>query len=145
MGMVFVYKVWEAAAGAIVDKVRFATVDAYIAAQPEHVADVLERVRRGVRKTLPDAEEVIAYNLPTYKMRGKAVLHFAAWKRHWSVYPASAELVAALKHELGAAVVEKNTLRFSYADAVPVKLIEKIARFRVVEVEDRKARKRVPG
>jgi len=69
------------------------------------------------------------------------VLQFAAWKRHWSVYPASAELVAAFRDELGAAVVEKNALRFSYEDIVPVRLIGRIARFRAVEVEERAVRK----
>jgi uncharacterized protein YdhG (YjbR/CyaY superfamily) len=125
-------------------KPAFQSVDAYIAAQPDEIQVILERVRRAIRKALPGAEEVISYNLPTYKLRGVAVLYFAAWKQHYSIYPAGAALVTEFKNQLAACKIEKSTLRFSYADPVPVKLIERIAKFRAQEAADREKRKGHP-
>jgi len=97
-------------------------------------------VRRAILRALPGADEVIAYNIPTYKLQGESVLHFAGWKRHYSLYPAGAALVAAFEDELAPHKVEKATLRFSLSAPVPVKLIERIAKFRAVEVAERRMR-----
>jgi len=66
----------------------FKSVGEYIAAQPEAVRGVLECVRSAIRKAMPTAEEAISYKMPAYKLNGGAVLWFAGWKRHYSVYPA---------------------------------------------------------
>jgi uncharacterized protein YdhG (YjbR/CyaY superfamily) len=81
-------------------KTGFKSVDAYIAAQPETSQAVLTRVRTAIRKALPAADEVISYQMPTYKQHGEAVLYFAGWKRRYSLYPAGDRLVAAFKKEL---------------------------------------------
>lgn len=112
----------------------FNSVDEYIAAQPKAAQAVLQRVRRAIRAAIPDAEEAISYNIPTFKLSGKNVLHFAAWKNHYSIYPANSRLVAALKKELAAYTIEKSTLKLSYEESVPVRLIARIAEFRAGEV-----------
>jgi uncharacterized protein YdhG (YjbR/CyaY superfamily) len=118
------------------------TVDQYIGAQPHSAQLVLLRVRRAIRDALPDAEETIAYNMPTYKLHGATVIHFAAWKAHFSLYPASAKLLAFFQKDLAAATINKSTIRFPLAEPVPVKLIGRIARFRVKELAERaKAKK----
>jgi uncharacterized protein YdhG (YjbR/CyaY superfamily) len=123
-------------------KTKFESVDAYIAAQPDATQAILGVVRRALRKALPRAEEVISYNMPAYKRRGgEVVLYFAAWKQHYSMYPASAALAAEFKSQLVSCRIEKNTLRFSLAEPVPVKLIERIAKFRAWEAADREIRK----
>ena len=114
-------------------KTRFASVDEYIAAQPEASRSVLKKVRSAIRKAVPAAEEVISYQIPAYKMPGRRVLYFAGWKRHYSLYPASGRLLAEFKDELAAYEVEKATIRFPLAEPVPVKLIERIAKFRAAE------------
>ena len=78
----------------------FKSVDEYIASQPEAARGVLDCVRSTIRKAVPRAEEAISYNIPTYKLYGDAVLYFAGWKRHYSVYPASSEIVEAFKDDL---------------------------------------------
>lgn len=108
----------------------FVSVDAYIAAQPKEVRAALERVRSSIRKALPDAEEVIAYNMPTYKVNGITVIQFAAWKAHYALYLATEPVVAVFKEELRGCEIDKGTLKFSYAGAVPEHLIERIAKFR---------------
>ena len=120
---------------------KFETVDEYIAAQRETVHAILQRVRATILKALPGAEETISYNMPTYTLRGNFIIHFAAWKRHFSIYPASPKLIWSFKKELAAATLIKNTIRFPLAEPVPTALIERIAKFRVKEQEERVKRK----
>ena len=118
-------------------KTDFKSVDEYIAAQPDAVQTILGRVRSAIRKAMPGADEVISYEIPTYKLNGRAMLHFAGWKQHYSLYPAGERLVAAFKDELASYTVDKGTIRFPLSQPVPVKLIERIAKFRAQEVAAR--------
>ncbi|MGI8772458.1 MAG: iron chaperone [Acidobacteriaceae bacterium] len=113
------------------------SVDEYIASQPEAVQGVLELVRSTIRKAMPGAEEVISYKIPAYKLHGDPVLWFAGWKQHYSLYPATERIVAAFKDELTPYKVNKGTIRFPLSEPVPVKLIERIAKFRAKEVAER--------
>jgi uncharacterized protein YdhG (YjbR/CyaY superfamily) len=121
---------------------NFQSVDEYIALQPLAAREVLERVRGAIRKALPKAEEVISYKIPAYKVNGRAVLYFAGWKHHYSLYPVSGPLVAAFKDDLAQYEVEKGTIRFPLNGPVPVKLIERIARFKAKEADERRKTKR---
>jgi len=111
----------------------FANIDEYISAQPERTQAVLTIVRNTLRKALPGAEEAISYKMPAYRQRGETVLYFAAWKQHYSLYPAGERMVAAFKHQLASYKVSKGTIRFPLSEPVPVKLIERIAKFRAQE------------
>ena len=117
-------------------KTNFQSVDEYIASHPEPVQVVLERVRSAIRKALPKAKEVISYQIAAYKQDGAAVIYFAGWKQHYSLYPASDRLVAAFP-ELAPYKISKGTIRFPLAEPVPVKLIGSIAKFRAKEVAER--------
>ena len=115
-------------------KTDYRSVDEYIRAQPKDVQPVLRRVRSIIRKAVPGAVEVISYQLPAYKLaEGPGVLCFAGWKEHYSLYPASDELVAAFKGALLPYRASKGTLRFPLSEPVPVKLIERVAKFRAKE------------
>jgi uncharacterized protein YdhG (YjbR/CyaY superfamily) len=122
-------------------KTNFKSVDEYIAAQPQASHAVLESVRGAIREALPRAEEVIAYNIPTYKLNGGAVIYFAGWKQHCSLYPAGARLLAAFKKDLLPYEINKSTIRLPLSEPVPVKLIGRIAKFRVKELAERKKAK----
>ena len=119
------------------------SVDAYVSALPEHVRAVLQRMRAVIRTALPDAEETISYQIPTYKLHGRPVLYLAVWKEYCSVYPAPDTLIAALP-ELAAYKVSKGTLRFPLAAPVPLKLIGRLAKLRASEVTGRAAAKPAP-
>jgi uncharacterized protein YdhG (YjbR/CyaY superfamily) len=125
-------------------KTDFKSVDEYIASQPEDVQGILRSVRSTIRKAVPRAEEVISYKIPTYKLHGRAVLYFAGWKRHFSLYPATEPIVAAFKVELAPYEVNKGTIRFPLSQSVPVKLIGRIAKFRAKEVAEREKAKAAP-
>jgi len=112
------------------------SVDEYIALQPEAVQPVLGRVRNAIRKAVPSAEEVISYKIPAYRLHGVVVLYFAGWKQHYSLYPANERVVAAFEDELAPYEIKKGTIRFPLSEPVPVKLIERIAKFRANEVAE---------
>jgi len=115
-------------------KTDFTSVDQYIAAQPVAAQGVLERVRRTILAAVPEVEEVISYKMPAYKLRGEAMLYFACWKRHYSLYPATGRVLAAFQDELASYEVKHSTIRFPLSQAVPEKLIGRIAKFRAKEV-----------
>jgi uncharacterized protein YdhG (YjbR/CyaY superfamily) len=112
-------------------------VDEYIAAQPEAAKGALRRVRSAIRKAVPDASEVISYQIPTYKLNGLPVLYFAGWKQHYSLYPATDHVLAAFKDALAPYEVNKGTIRFPLSKPVPMTLIDGIAKFRAKEVAER--------
>src|SRR5579859_6067733 len=124
-------------------KTDFKSVDEYIAAQSAAVQGVLKRVRSIIRKAVPGAEEVISYQIPAYKLQGGAVLYFAGWKHHYSLYPAGGRLVAVFKDDLAPYEISKGTIRFPLSEPIPVKLIERIAKFRNKEIAA-KAKTSVP-
>ena len=115
-------------------KSSFQSVDGYIAAQPENVQRVLQRVRNIIRKAVPGAEETISYGIPAYKLHGTPVLFLAGWRQHYSLYPGTGKFVAAIKDDLARYQVSKGTIRFPLSEPVRVKLIERIARLRAKEV-----------
>ena len=125
-------------------KTDFKSVDEYIAAQPEAVRGALGRVRSAICKAVPGADEMISYQIPAYKLHGDTVLFFAGWKQHYSLYPANDLLVAAFKDELAPYEVNnKGTIRFPLSQPVPVKLIERIAKFRAKDLAEREKAKPV--
>jgi len=125
-------------------KTDFESVDDYIAAQPEAAQGALKRVRSIIRKAVPKAGEAISYKIPTYKLHGSPVLYFAGWKKHYSLYPASDRLVAALGKDLAPYEVNKGTIRFPLSEPVPVAVIERIAKFRAAEIVGNETAKPAP-
>jgi uncharacterized protein YdhG (YjbR/CyaY superfamily) len=118
-------------------KTDFKSVDEYIATHPEDVQAILRRVRSIIRTAMPDAEETISYQIPAYKLSGGAALYFAGWKQHFSLYPLTDGLIEEFKEEIAPYKISKGTIRFSLADPIPVKLIERIAKFRAKEAAER--------
>jgi uncharacterized protein YdhG (YjbR/CyaY superfamily) len=127
----------------------FETVDDYIASLPQPARRIVNRVRTVIRKSIPACDEAIAYDMPAYKLNGKSVLFLAAWKRHFSLYPAYPSIVAALAKEVAPYEVDKGTIRFGYDVRLPVHLIGRIARLRLAEERakqsSRKPAKRKPA
>lgn len=113
------------------------SIDGYIAAFPPDTQKVLTRVRRILRKALPKAEEGISYGIPVFKQHGGAVIYFAGWKAHYSVYPSNRRLEAALADRLAPYEVNgRGTIRFPLDQPVPAALIAEIAAFRLKEAAE---------
>ena len=118
-------------------KKQVGSVDEYIAAQAGAVQRVLQRVRNAIRRAVPRADETISYGIPTYKLDGRAVIYFAGWSEHYSIYPSTRRVSDALGSELAPYQAGKGALRFALADPVPVRLIARIAKLRAQEVAER--------
>lgn len=108
----------------------FDSVDTYIAAQPAVVQTTLARLRSIILSAVPNAEETIAYDMPTYKRDGKRFIHFAGWKNHVSLYAMNATVRSAFADELAGQHVEGSTIRFSYGEPLPEDLIRRLVAFR---------------
>ena len=126
-------------------KTNFRSVDEYIATHPEEVQSILQRVRSTIRKAVPAAQEGINYQMPAYRLPAGPVIAFAGWKQHYSLYGATDHLVTAFKDDLAPYEVIKGTIRFPFSQPVPVKLIERIAKFRANEAATRARAKLAVG
>jgi uncharacterized protein YdhG (YjbR/CyaY superfamily) len=110
-----------------------ASVDEYIAAAPEDRRAGLEDLRRTVARAAPAAEECIAYDMPAYRLGGRFVCSFGAYKRHYSLFPASRVVVDALGDEVAPYVKGRGTLQFPADRPLPLDLIDRVVRIRVDE------------
>ncbi len=106
-------------------------IDEYISFHPENVRIQLERLRQAIRKAAPEAEEVISYQMPAYKLHG-ILVYFAAYKNHIGFYPTGAGIFA-FKKELSIYEGSKGTVRFPLDKPLPLGLISKIVKFRAKE------------
>jgi uncharacterized protein YdhG (YjbR/CyaY superfamily) len=108
------------------------TVDDCIATYPAAVQKIMEQVRATIKKAAPKAEESIGYGMPAYKLNGKPLVYFSGFKSHIGFYATPSghkEFKAALaKYKQG-----KGSVQFPLDEPMPLKLIEKIVKFRVKE------------
>lgn len=106
-------------------------VEAYIAAFPEDVQELLQSIRELIREEAPGAEETISYGIPTFKLNGNLV-HYAAYKKHIGFYPAASG-IAHFQDRFGAYRSSKGAVQFPLDREIPYDLIREIVRFRVQE------------
>lgn len=112
-------------------KTKFKTVDEYLSSFPKEVSDRLKAIRKTIRQSAPKAEELISYNMPAYKLNGFLV-SFAAWKKHIGLYPIPAG-DETFKKQIANYRDAKSTAQFPYDEALPLKLIARLVKFRVKE------------
>ena len=105
------------------------TVDEYIAGFPEDTQQMLEEVRQTIHEAVPGAEEKISYGIPCITLNGKYVLYFAGYKKHIGVYPVPGKGFE--KDFAPYKTSGKGTIQFLLDESLPLKLIKKIAKFRV--------------
>jgi uncharacterized protein YdhG (YjbR/CyaY superfamily) len=116
------------------------TVDAYISGFPKETQEKLQEIQSLIRKELPDADEVISYGVPTFKIDGKYIIYFAGFKNHISIYPASDRMVKAIS-EAGKYRTGKGTLQFSLLEPLPLPLIKKVVHHLIAEFKERQNKK----
>lgn len=106
-------------------------IEEYIAGFPKAIQELLEQLRAIIKKAAPQAEEIISYGMPAFKMNGMLV-YFAAHTKHIGFYPVSSA-IAEFKKELAVYQWSKGTIRFPIDKPLPIRLITKIVKFRVTE------------
>ena len=110
-----------------------ATIDDYIRNAPKEVREILEKMRAAVREAAPGADEAIRYGMPTFRLHGRNLVHFAAFRHHIGFYPIPSG-IEAFKKELSSYKQGKGSVQFPLKKPVPFDLVKKIVKFRVAEM-----------
>jgi uncharacterized protein YdhG (YjbR/CyaY superfamily) len=116
------------------------TIDEYIATWPADIRAKLLSMRETIKKAAPKAEEAISYNMPTFKQNGNLV-YFAAFKNHIGFFPVPSGMKA-FEKELSKYKTGKGSVQFPLDRPVPLSLVTKIVKFRVLENKDKAAAKK---
>ncbi len=118
-----------------------ADVDTYLAALGDDQRAALEKLRKTIKAAAPRAVETISYQMPAFKLEGRFLVSYAAFKDHCSLFPGAA-VPDELGDEVKPFVAGKGTLRFTPEKPIPAALVKKIVRTRVREIEAATSRKK---
>lgn len=119
---------------------RYQTIDEYIDTFPEDVRRILNELRQTIKEVVPEAEETINYQIPTFTFNGNLV-HFAAFENHIGFYPTPSGMEA-FKKELSRYKGAKGSVQFPIDQPLPLPLIRRIVEYRVKENLARKPGKK---
>ena len=104
-------------------------VDEYLDSFDLKTKKLLKQIRSTIKKTAPKAEEMISYGIPAYKIQDKALIYFAGFANHVSVYPAPRSATE-FKKELAQYKGGKGTVQFPLDKPIPLDLIKRIINYR---------------
>jgi uncharacterized protein YdhG (YjbR/CyaY superfamily) len=112
----------------------------YIASRPVNARRHLRQIRAAVRTVAPDAVEVISYGIPAFKLEGRVLVYYAAWKEHSSVYPMTAGIQQSFARQLKRYKTSKGTIRFPLDAPLPVAFVKRLVKARIAELHSRERR-----
>jgi uncharacterized protein YdhG (YjbR/CyaY superfamily) len=101
-------------------------IDRYLAALEEPKRSTLEALRQSILEVVPEAEQCISYGLPAFKVRGKTLAGFAAFKQHLSYLPHSGSVLPALGDDVARYEKTKGSLHFAIDKPLPKRLVKKL-------------------
>jgi len=110
-----------------------AEIDNYLQGLDEPKRSTLSRLRRDILALLPDAEQCLSYSVPAFKVSGKTIAGFAAFKNHLSYLPHSGSVFPQLGEELAGYVKSSGALRFPVDQPLPRDLVEKLITVRLLQ------------
>ena len=117
------------------------TVDEYLATLPDDRRGPMEEIRAAIRAAAPDASEVISYKMPAFRTHGQFLVSYDAYKRHYSLFPASGAVVETIGDELAPFLAGRGTIHFAADRPIPTDLVRRIVEVRVAENDARAAEK----
>jgi uncharacterized protein YdhG (YjbR/CyaY superfamily) len=118
-----------------------ANVDEYLAGVPEPARGTLNKVRAAIRSAVPpEATEAIGYRIPAFRYKG-ALVGFAAFSNHCSLFPMSLSVMEVFKNELRDFDTSKGTIRFPVDKPLPAALVKKLVKARIAENEHKQQSK----
>ena len=106
-------------------------VDSYLAALEEPKRSTLRELRQTIMDIVPDAEQCISYRMPAFKLQGKVIAGFAAFKNHLSFLPHSGSVLSELHDELSEYEMTKGALHFPVNSPLPRALVKRLIDVRV--------------
>lgn len=115
-------------------------IEEYIKSFPEEIQKKLQEMKAIIKENAPEAEETISYAIPTFKLNGKALVHFAGFKNHIGFYalPTGHE---AFKKEFSVYKTGKGSVQFPLDKELPAELITRVVRFRIQELAENQKNK----
>ncbi|MBP6795258.1 MAG: DUF1801 domain-containing protein [Saprospiraceae bacterium] len=122
------------------EKVVFQSIDQYHSTLPLEIQSKVQELRMAIRQAAPKSTEVISYNMPAFKMN-KVLVYYAAAKAHIGFYPTPGPIIA-FEKELSNYVTSKGAIQFPINEKLPITLIKKIVKFRVLQDQDLKQKKK---
>ena len=108
-------------------------IDQYLADLEEPKRSTLQRVRQTIREVLPEAEEGMSYKCPAFRVDGKVIAGFAAFKNHLSYLPHSGSVFPLLRDEVASYKTSTGALQFPVDSALPKRLVEQLIRVRLAQ------------
>lgn len=109
-------------------------IDEYLASVDEPGRDTLQALRKTIQGVLPEAEQGISYGLPAFRLNGKVVAGFAAFKNHLSYLPHSGTVLGRLGEDVAAYRTSKGALQFGIDKPLPTALVKKLIAARFDEI-----------
>ena len=106
------------------------TIDNYISTFPKPIREILEKIRSVIVEEAPEAQEAISYSMPAFKLNGKGLVYFAAFKKHIGFYPTPSG-ISAFEKEMAKYKTAKGSVQFPIDKPIPYDLMRKIVRYRV--------------
>jgi uncharacterized protein YdhG (YjbR/CyaY superfamily) len=106
-------------------------INRYLATIDEPKRSTLEALRQSILEVVPDAEQCISYGAPAFKIEGKAIAGFAAFKNHLSYLPHSGSVLSALGDDLDGYVTSKGSLHFAIDKPLPKRIVKKLVTTRM--------------
>jgi uncharacterized protein YdhG (YjbR/CyaY superfamily) len=110
-------------------------IDIYLSKLPKEIQLALDRVRQTIMALVPDAEQTINYGMPMIRYQGKMLVGFDVFKNHCSLFPCSGSTVIVFKEALKNFVTTKGSRHFTIEKQLPLLLIRKIVKQRMLENE----------
>jgi uncharacterized protein YdhG (YjbR/CyaY superfamily) len=101
-------------------------VDEYLAALDQPKRGTLEQLRNTILEIVPEAEQCISYGMPAFRLDGKVIAGFAAFKNHLSYFPHSGSVLPELADDLAGYTASKGTLQFAVNQPLPKALVSKL-------------------
>jgi uncharacterized protein YdhG (YjbR/CyaY superfamily) len=119
------------------DDAGFPAVDDYLRALEEPKRGTLEALRHTILEVVPQAEQVISYRVPAFRVSGKTIAGFAAFKDHLSYLPFSGSVLGQLANELDGYTMTKSALHFPIDRPLPKELVRRLIELRLADVHRR--------
>jgi uncharacterized protein YdhG (YjbR/CyaY superfamily) len=111
-------------------KAKGTTVAAYLKGLSKEQRAALQKLRRDIKAAAPNAEECVAYGIPTYRVDGRVMVSLGAWAEHCAFYAGSAPLIAH-RRDLKAYQINKGTIRFTADNPLSAALVRKLVKTQI--------------